>query len=121
MEEINFTEIDFSKGGYVENKRIKDLGYIGDFKYPQAIFRNCIFENDIIFSSNSEKRKFHFSFAQCNIKRIVIDSFVNYISIENCNINVIKQSEKGETYFIEIFSDNDKKNSGITNLAGTQS
>jgi len=111
MEEIDSTAIDYSEGGYVENKRIKGLVHVHDFRYSQAVFRNCIFENDIIFFSNSDKKKIHFSFTFCTIKRIIIDCFVDYISIEDCKINVIKQSEKGETYFIEIFSDNDKKNS----------
>ena len=111
MEEIDSTAIDYSEGGYVENKRIKGLVHVHDFRYSQAVFRNCIFENDIIFFSNSDKKKIHFSFTFCTIKRIIIDCFVDYISIKDCKINVIKQSEKGETYFIEIFSDKDKKNS----------
>lgn len=107
MEEIHFYKIDFSTVGVIQDKIIKGNVHFKDFEYHQANFENCVFD-DIIFSSNSKRAKTYFSFTKCEIRRIDINCFVDHLCINDCKIHAIKQ-EKGETRFIEIFSD-DKVN-----------
>jgi hypothetical protein len=113
MEVIDFYRIDFSEGDVIQNKKINGNALFKDFEYFQANFVKCEFDH-IIFASNAKRSETYFQFTKCKINRIDINCFVDHLCINDCEINAIKQ-EKGETKFIEIFSD-DKENNNINYL-----